>query len=46
MREATTAEERLVITLRYPSAGMSQQTLCYSFRVGRSTVSEIVEGYA
>ena len=28
MREAGTAEERLVITLRYLSAGMSQQDLC------------------
>lgn len=42
MREAITAEERLVITLRYLSAGMSQQTLCYSFRIGRTTVSQIV----
>ena len=32
-------EERLVITLRYLSQGMSQQTLCFSFRVGRQTVS-------
>ena len=36
MREALTAEERLVITCRYLSAGMSQQTLCYNFRVGRA----------
>ena len=42
MREAITAKERLVITLRYLSAGMSQQTLCYNFRVGRTTVSNIV----
>ena len=42
MREAITAEERLVITLRYLSAGMSQQTLCYNFRIGRITVSNIL----
>ena len=41
MREAITAEERLVITLRYLSSGMSQQILCYNFRVGRPTVSRI-----
>ena len=43
MREAITAEERLVITLRYLSAGMSQQDLCYNFRVGRTTVSNILK---
>ena len=43
MREAISAEERVVITLRYLSQGMSQQTLCCSFRVGRQTVSDIVK---
>ena len=38
MREAISAEERLVITLRYLSAGMSQQTFCDNFRVGWTTV--------
>ena len=38
LRECISAEERLVITLRYLSQGMSQFTLCYSFRVGRQTV--------
>ena len=42
MREAISAEERLVITLRYLASGMSQQDLCYSFRVGRTTASNIV----
>jgi len=42
MREAITAEERLVITLRYLSSGMSQQDLCWNFRVGRTTVSKIL----
>ena len=35
LREAITAEERLVITLRYLASGMSQRDLCWSFRVGR-----------
>ena len=39
MRKAISAEERLIITLRFLSAGMSQQTLRYNFRVGRTTVS-------
>ena len=43
LREAITAEERLVITLRYLSAGMSRQDLCYNFRVGRATVSNILK---
>ena len=42
LREAITAEERLVITLRYLASGMSQQDLCYNFRVGRTTASNIV----
>ena len=42
LRDAITAEERLVITLRYLASGMSQQDLCYNFRVGRTTVSNIV----
>ena len=43
MREAISAEERLVITLRYLASGMSQQDLCWSFRVGRTTVSNILK---
>lgn len=42
MREAISAEERLVITLRFLSTGMSQQDLCFAFRVGRTTVCNIV----
>ena len=42
LREAITAEERLVITLRYLSSGMSQQDLCWNFRVGWTTVSNIL----
>ena len=36
MRDAITAEERLVIT------GMSQQDICYNFCVGRTTASNIL----
>ena len=42
MLESISAEERLVITLRYLASGMSQQDLCYSFRIGRITASNIV----
>ena len=42
MRDAITAEERLFITLRYLSTGLSQQDLCYNFRVGRTIVSNIL----
>ena len=42
LREAITAEERLVITLRYLASGMSQQDLCYNLCVGRTTASNIV----
>ena len=42
MRKPISAEERFVITLRYLSAGLSQQTLSYNFRVGRTTVSKIL----
>ena len=42
MRKPISAEERLIITLRYLSAGMSQQTLSYNFRVGRTTISNIL----
>ena len=43
LREAITAEERLAITLRYLTSGISQQDLCWSFRVGRTTVSNILK---
>ena len=42
MRKAISAEERLVITLRYLSAGHSHRSLSFSFRVGRTTVSSII----
>ena len=42
MRKVISAEERLVITLRYLSAGLSHRSLSFSFRVGRTTVSSIL----
>ena len=42
MRKAISAEERLVITLRYLSAGHSHRSLSFSFRVQRTIVSSII----
>ena len=41
-RESISAEQRLVITIRYLSSGDAQQSLCYSFRLGKSTISSII----
>ena len=35
-------DERLVLTLRYLATGDSQQTLAITFRLGKSTVSQII----
>ena len=43
MRKPISPGERLLITLRYLCTGMSQQALCYSFRVGKQTVSNIIK---
>ena len=42
MRKPISAEERLLITLRFLSSGESQQSLTFSFRVGKATVSKMV----
>ena len=42
LRESITAEERLIITLRYLASGMAQQDFCWNFRIGRTTASNIV----
>ncbi|XP_057307667.1 uncharacterized protein LOC130645634 [Hydractinia symbiolongicarpus] len=42
MRESISAEQRLVITIRYLSSGDAQQSLCYSFRISKSTISSII----
>ena len=41
MRKAITAEERLAVTLRL-ATGDSKQSLNFSFRMGKTTVSNIV----
>lgn len=42
-RQPICAEERLHLTLRYLSTGMSFRSLAHSFRMGKSTVASIVE---
>ncbi len=42
-RRCIPARQRLVIALRYLATGSSQQTLSYSFRIGRITVSNIIK---
>ena len=41
-RQSIPAEARLALTLRFLASGKSQQTLSYSYRIGRTTVSKIV----
>ena len=41
-REPISAEIRLAVTLRYLASGESQQSLSWSYRIGRSTVSKII----
>ena len=43
IREPISAEERLAITLRYLATGDSQTSIGFLFKVGRSTVNEIVD---
>ncbi|XP_066936564.1 putative nuclease HARBI1 [Clytia hemisphaerica] len=42
MRRPISARERLSITLRYLATGESQQSLSFSYRIGRTTVSNIL----
>lgn len=35
--------ERLAVTLRYLATGDSQQTICFSYRIGKSTMSSILK---
>ncbi|CAH1979246.1 unnamed protein product [Acanthoscelides obtectus] len=41
-RSPISAEERLVVTLRYLATGSSFRSLAFAFRMGKSTVSNIV----
>ena len=40
--ESVPASTKLAVTLRYLASGESQQSLPWSFRLGRTTVSKIV----
>ena len=42
LRESISAEQRLVITLRFLSSGDAQQSLSYLFRIVKTTVSNII----
>ena len=42
MRESLSAAERLALTVRYLASGDSQISLSFAFRIGKSTVSNIV----
>ena len=41
-RKAVSAEERLAVTLRFLVTEECQQSLSYAFRMGKSTVSNII----
>ena len=41
-RKSIPVKKQLVITLRYLAEGCSQQAFCHGFRVGKSTVSKIL----
>ena len=43
MREAISAHERLTLTLGYLASGDDQQSLSFSCRIGRTTVSHIIK---
>ena len=42
MRESISAEERLVVTLRFLASGDAQKSLSYAFRIGKATLSHII----
>ena len=41
-RKSISAEERLILTLRSLASSENQQSLSFSFRIGRQSVSQIV----
>ena len=41
-RKSISAEQRLVITLRFLATGVAQQSLSFEYRVGKSTVCNII----
>lgn len=43
LREPISSAERLALTLRFLASGNSQQTMSFSYRIGRTTVSRIIK---
>ena len=43
LREPISAAERLALTLRFLASGNSQQSMLFSYRVGRQTVSSVIK---
>ena len=41
-REPINLSQRLALTLRYLATGESQQSLSFSYRIGKATISKIV----
>ncbi|KAK0152724.1 Protein ALP1-like [Merluccius polli] len=42
LRKAITARQRLAVTLRFLATGESFRSLCFQYRIGRSTIGQIV----
>lgn len=42
-RQGLSAEEKLLVTLRYLATGNSQQSNSFNFQLGRSTVSQVIK---
>ena len=42
-RTAISAEERLIVSLRFLASGEDQQSLSFSFRIAKSTISQIIK---
>lgn len=42
LRKSISAVERLVVTLRFLASGDAQQSMSYSFRIGKTTLSHII----
>ena len=43
MRQPIEAAERLALTIRYLASGNSQQSMSFAYRLGRTTVSNIIQ---
>ena len=43
LRQPISAAERLALTIRYLASGDSQQSMSFSYRMGKATVSNIIQ---